>query len=44
MFTEEKGINDKELYGLFEKSKNLIDEARNHIGQTANTATEITSI
>lgn len=43
MFTEEKGINDKELYGLFEKSKNLIDEARNYIGQTANTATVITS-
>lgn len=36
-------INDREFNSLFQKSKELIDNARNNMGQMANTITVITS-
>lgn len=36
-------INDMELTALFQKSKELIDNARNNMGQKANAITVITS-
>lgn len=36
-------INDMEFTSLFQKSKELIDNARNNMGQMANAITVITS-